>query len=85
MERVIANQKRYTAAFERLEKFTPEYEGQTLLFAIRHHGDYHLGQVLWDSSKVWQVIDFEGEPNKSLANRRDKAIGLRHCRHGAIV
>ena len=77
MERVIANQKRYTAAFERLEKFTPGYEGQTLLFTIRHHGDYHLGQVLWDSSKVWQVIDFEGEPNKSLANRRDKAIGLR--------
>ena len=55
----------------------PEYDGQTVVFAIRHHGDYHLGQVLWTSKQGWQVIDFEGEPNKSLEARREKALGLR--------
>jgi maltose alpha-D-glucosyltransferase/alpha-amylase len=77
IQQVISNKKRYCGAFERLEKFEPEYDGQTVLFAIRHHGDYHLGQVLWASKQGWQVIDFEGEPKRSLEARREKAIGLR--------
>ena len=77
IQQVISNQSRYCGAFERLEKFVPEYDGQTVVFAIRHHGDYHLGQVLWTSKQGWQVIDFEGEPNKSLEARREKALGLR--------
>jgi maltokinase len=43
---------------------------------IRHHGDYHLGQVLWDGSD-WIVLDFEGEPARSLAERRRKRSPLR--------
>jgi maltokinase len=43
---------------------------------IRHHGDYHLGQVLWDESD-WIVLDFEGEPARSLAERRRKRSPLR--------
>jgi predicted trehalose synthase len=43
---------------------------------IRHHGDYHLGQVLWDGND-WVVLDFEGEPARSLSERRRKRSPLR--------
>jgi maltokinase len=43
---------------------------------IRHHGDYHLGQVLW-ANDDWVVIDFEGEPARGLTERRRKRSSLR--------
>jgi trehalose synthase-fused probable maltokinase len=43
---------------------------------IRHHGDFHLGQTLW-AEEDWVILDFEGEPARSLAERRRKRSPLR--------
>ncbi|HKG91759.1 MAG TPA: hypothetical protein VKA84_07715 [Gemmatimonadaceae bacterium] len=44
---------------------------------IRHHGDYHLGQVLRAQSGEFMVIDFEGEPARPMAVRRRRHSALR--------
>jgi maltose alpha-D-glucosyltransferase / alpha-amylase len=43
---------------------------------IRIHGDYHLGQVL-RTEEDFIILDFEGEPARSLAERRQKQPPLK--------
>jgi len=59
----------------RLESLV-EIDSESL--AIRVHGDYHLGQVLISpgDTTLW-VIDFEGEPSRSLTERRTKSSVLK--------
>jgi trehalose synthase-fused probable maltokinase len=51
-------------------------QGGTIGKLIRTHGDYHLGQVLWNGDD-WIVLDFEGEPARPIPERRRKRSPLR--------
>ncbi len=59
-----------------LARFAPLLEGKFDGRRIRVHGDYHLGQVL-NTGRDFQIIDFEGEPDRPLGERRIKRSPLR--------
>jgi malto-oligosyltrehalose trehalohydrolase len=49
---------------------------RTTFSRTRHHGDFHLGQVLVSGHDA-VIIDFEGEPLRPIAERRAKHAVLR--------
>jgi maltose alpha-D-glucosyltransferase/alpha-amylase len=57
----------------RLRELLPE---DIAAMKIRHHGDFHLGQMLIVKDDV-AIIDFEGEPRRSIEDRRRKAPAAR--------
>jgi len=58
---------------KRIEQLAQAGEGS---LCMRLHGDLHLGQVLIAFNDVF-IIDFEGEPARSLEERRAKGSPLR--------
>ncbi len=59
-----------------LIKFKDIFKHKIDTLKIRTHGDFHLGQVLFDG-KDFFIIDFEGEPARSFSERRLKRSALR--------
>ncbi len=55
--------------------YQPADAGRSL-YKIRCHGDYHLGQVLRVEDD-YVIIDFEGEPMRTVAERRAKQSPLK--------
>jgi maltose alpha-D-glucosyltransferase / alpha-amylase len=66
-----------SALGERLEASLDALLGLESTMITRIHGDYHLGQVLRTRDGDFAILDFEGEPSRSLAERRAKASPLR--------
>jgi trehalose synthase-fused probable maltokinase len=61
---------------EIMARFNALRESPISAVRIRHHGDYHLGQVLYTGTD-FMIIDFEGEPARPLSERRRKALAMR--------
>ncbi|MGH7948968.1 MAG: putative maltokinase, partial [Candidatus Binataceae bacterium] len=70
VQRLLAHRARISECFEAFLKHS------ITVPRMRCHGDLHLGQILRTGSD-FVIIDFEGEPARSLADRRRKRCGLR--------
>jgi maltose alpha-D-glucosyltransferase / alpha-amylase len=72
----------FMEAKEMIEAFIDDFRTRPLSsLRIRIHGDYHLGQVLAvstdDDKGDFIVIDFEGEPESSISERKIKHSPLK--------
>jgi maltose alpha-D-glucosyltransferase/alpha-amylase len=70
VDEILSNQASLPAYLRRL------LPGTLDAMKIRHHGDFHLGQMLIVRDDV-VILDFEGEPKRSIAERRRKAPAAR--------
>ncbi len=65
LDQILSNQGVLMSHFTKLRQ--TKIDG----LRIRIHGDYHLGQVL-HTGKDFDIIDFEGEPARSMTDRKIK-------------
>jgi maltose alpha-D-glucosyltransferase/alpha-amylase len=68
--RLVARRDDVTAFYDSFSELVP------VGLKTRIHGDYHLGQVLIVQDDVL-IVDFEGEPSRTLEQRREKDLPLR--------
>lgn len=66
----------FPAIAQWLQESTPIRDDHDLGAAIRIHGDFHLGQVLVVGDR-FLILDFEGEPSRTLSERRAKQSPLK--------
>ncbi|MBW4471901.1 MAG: maltose alpha-D-glucosyltransferase [Stenomitos rutilans HA7619-LM2] len=59
-----------------LQRFQSVLNHKITALRTRYHGDYHLEQVLF-TGKDFFIIDFEGDPARTLSERRMKRSPLR--------
>ncbi|MGN6553533.1 MAG: maltose alpha-D-glucosyltransferase [Verrucomicrobiota bacterium] len=69
-EKVLAMQETLLGRFRTVHQSTLD------TVRIRTHGNYHLGHVLHTGKDIF-ILDFEGEPGRSLSERRIKRSPLR--------
>ncbi len=69
-DRVLAAKPRLRGCFEELLQVSPDWVN------IRHHGDFHLGQMLIVKDDI-VIVNLEGEPQRALADRRRKVPAAR--------
>lgn len=67
---LVEHRKELVAAYDQL----PEVGKDLTLQRI--HGDFHLGQAL-RTAATWTILDFEGEPRWTIADRRELDTPLR--------
>jgi maltose alpha-D-glucosyltransferase/alpha-amylase len=74
---VVDDARRLVGGQEQVLKVFEPYLGQRLTgLQIRTHGDYHLEQLLY-TGKDFVIIDFDGPPTETLADRRRRHNCLR--------
>lgn len=74
---VRANAERVASQHEAIFRIQWRVSSQPIdAVKIRVHGDYHLGQVLFTGDD-FVIIDFEGEPARSLSERKVKTSPLK--------
>ncbi|GAA4458045.1 hypothetical protein GCM10023189_29710 [Nibrella saemangeumensis] len=67
----------FMEAKELIDQFIAEFRTRPLeSLRIRIHGDYHLGQIL-ATGKDYIILDFEGEPESSISDRKIKHSPLK--------